>query len=187
MVWAFRRNEIVFSAVFLFLMGALFARASAKRLVRSGRTDFGLVARIRERSQLHAAGLVLAPIFWGRGSILGEGWRFNLVGPLVAHAFAAAIRREAERHIGRGHRLRGSGGRTAEGAAVYLAASFAIQFAVYFVWSQIPGMYHAPRALLWAVLGALTAAVAEFFVPGKISYLAVPLATSAAMWIYVGA
>ncbi|MBZ0274104.1 hypothetical protein K8I61_18845 [bacterium] len=194
---------IVFAALLLTRRLAVFASRSLRdagvpegadageaREAREARND--LRSRLDDvysaRTAFWLAGLALAPLFWDQGSLFGGGWRFNMIGPMLGHAAGAVASTFAESRFGRRRfKFKGAASRTVEGAMAYLAASFAAQLAVYAVWSQIPGVMHGPRVVLWAIVGASAGTLAALYAGGRARPAAAVLASAAALYVYVAA
>lgn len=174
LVFAFDVVAYFPTAVAVAVAGAFFcARAgeSAKTRERNAASLF------TPRATLHGVTAGLSLLLWQ------QGWMFNVIGPLTAHAVSRAGQDAAQRRFG-GRRFKAVDAHTLEGMAVYAALSLAIQGVTYWNWSRIPGFQHEPRAVLWALLGGSAATVARLYTPVSSAEWIVPIANALAIYLY---
>jgi hypothetical protein len=174
LVFAFDVVAYFPTAVAVAVAGAFFCARAGESAKTRGREAAALFS---PRTTLHGVTAGLALLLWQ------QGWMFNVIGPLAAHAVSRAGQDAAQRRLGR-RRFKAVDAHTVEGMAVYAALSLAIQGAVYWNWSRIPGFMHEPRAVLWAMLGAGAATVARLYAPVASAEWIVPIASALAVYLY---
>ncbi|MCL4235064.1 MAG: hypothetical protein KJ042_11155 [Deltaproteobacteria bacterium] len=177
MVFAFRRVAYFPSAVAVCVAGLVAIGHFGGRLRRE--TSGARATRVYdERRQFHWISAGLALLFWW------QGWMFNMIGPLLGFAAGCAAERVAHARWGR-RRLRAVEGKSVEGVAAYALACLIVQFAVYWNWSQIPGIQHEARVLMWSIASTAAGTVAFLYAPRDRAAWLVPACGAFALYIYV--
>lgn len=177
MVFAFRRVAYFPSAVAVCVAG-LFAIGHFSGRLRRARSGELATRVYDERRQFYWISAGLALLFWW------QGWMFNMIGPLLGFAAGHTAEHFAHARWGR-RRLRAAEGKSVEGMAAYAFACLVVQFAVYWNWSQIPGIQHEARVLMWSIASTAAGTLAFMYAPRERAAWLVPACGAFALYIYV--
>ncbi len=177
MVFAFRRVAYFPSAVAVCVAGLLAIGHFAGRL-RSEKSSATTAQVYVERRQFYWISAGLSLLFWW------QGWMFNMIGPLLGFATGQAAEQFTHARWGR-RRLRAAEGKSVEGMAAYALACLIVQYAVYWNWSQIPGIQHEARVLMWSIASTAAGTIAFLYAPRDRTAALVPACGALALYIYV--